>query len=45
MDPTSIAIVAVVIAAASEVISYLPIRENGVVQVAVKILKLLFPKR
>lgn len=45
MDPSTVAIVAVVVAAASEVIAYLPIRENSVLQLVLKILKLVFPKR
>jgi len=45
MDPTTAAIVAIVIAAGSEIISLLPIKENGWIQLLVKALKVVFPKR
>lgn len=45
MDPTTLAVIAIVVAAGSEVLAYLPIRENSWVQLGVKFLKLLFPKR
>lgn len=45
MDPTTAAVIAVVIAAGSEIIALLPIRENSWVQLIVKALKILFPKR
>jgi hypothetical protein len=45
MDPTTAAIVAIVIAAGSEIITLLPIKENSWVQLIVKALKILFPKR
>ena len=45
MDPTTAAVVAIVIAAGSEIIALLPIKENGWVQLLVKALKVLFPKR
>lgn len=45
MDPTTTAIVAIVIAAGSEIITLLPIRENSWVQLILKALKVVFPKR
>ena len=45
MDPTTLAVVAIVVAAGSEVIALLPIRENGWVQLIVKALKVIFPKK
>ena len=42
---TTLAIVAIVVAAGSEVIGMLPIRENSWVQLIVKILETAFPKR
>jgi len=45
MDPTTAAVIAIVIAAGSEIIALLPIKENGWVQVIMKALKVVFPKR
>ena len=45
MDPTTAAVVAIVIAAGSEIITLLPIKENSWVQLIVKALKIIFPKR
>lgn len=45
MDPTTAAVVAIVIAAGSEIIGLLPIKENSWVQLVIKALKVLFPKR
>ncbi len=45
MDPTTAAVIAIIIAASSEIISLLPIKENGWIQLLVKALKVLFPKR
>jgi hypothetical protein len=45
MDPTTVAAIAIIVAAGSEIIALLPIRENGWVQVIVKALKVVFPKR
>jgi len=42
---TTLAIVAIIVAAGSEVIGLLPIRENSWVQLVVKALKVVFPKR
>jgi hypothetical protein len=45
MDPTTIAAIAVVVAAGSEIIGLLPIKENTWVQLILKMLKIAFPKR
>lgn len=45
MDPTTVTAIAIVVAAGSEIIALLPIRENSWVQLVVKVLKLVFPKR
>ena len=45
MDPTTAAAIAIIIAAGSEIIALLPIRENSWVQLVVKALKIIFPKR
>jgi len=45
MDPTTAAVVAIVIAAGSEIIALLPLKENSWVQLIVKALKIIFPKR
>lgn len=45
MDPTIAAVIAIAIAAGSEIIALLPIRENSWVQLLVKVLKMVFPKR
>jgi hypothetical protein len=45
MDPTTAAVVAIIIAAGSEIITLLPIKENSWVQLILKALKVIFPKR
>jgi hypothetical protein len=45
MDPTTAAVIAIVIAAGSEIITLLPIKENSWVQLILKALKVVFPKR
>lgn len=45
MDPTTAAVIAIIIAAGSEIIALLPVKENSWVQLLVKALKILFPKR
>lgn len=45
MDPTALAVIAIIVAAGSEVIALLPIKENGWVQLIIKALKVVFPKR
>jgi hypothetical protein len=42
---TTFAVIAVVVAAGSEVIGMLPIRENSWVQLLLKVLQTAFPKR
>jgi len=45
MDPTTAAVIAIIIAAGSEIITLLPIKENSWIQLLLKALKVLFPKR
>lgn len=45
MDPAALAAIAIIVAAGSEIIALLPIRENSWVQLIVKALKIIFPKR
>jgi hypothetical protein len=45
MDPSTIAIIAAVVAAGSEIIGMLPIKSNGWVQLILNALKTLFPKK
>jgi len=45
MDPTTVATIAIVVAASSEIIALLPCRENSWIQLGLKLLKMLFPKR
>jgi hypothetical protein len=45
MDATNVAVIAIIIAAGSEIIALLPVKENSWVQLIVKALKILFPKR
>ena len=45
MDPTVLATIAILVAAGSEIIALLPIRSNSWVQLIMKVLKLVFPKR
>jgi len=45
MDPSTAALIAVLVAAGSEIIALLPIRENSWVRLVVKALKTIFPKR
>ena len=45
MDPTTAAVIAIVIAAGSEIITLLPIKENSWVQLILRALKIVFPKR
>lgn len=45
MDPTTAAIAAILVMAGSEIIALLPIKENSWVQLIVKALKVIFPKR
>ena len=45
MDPSTIAIIAIIYGAGSEIIGLLPIRENTWVQLILKVLKVLLPKK
>jgi len=45
MDPTTVAIVSIIVAAGSEIIGILPIKENSWIQLILKALKVLFPKK
>jgi len=45
MDPTTTAAIAILVAAGSEIITLLPIKENSWVQLILKALKVVFPKR
>jgi len=45
MDPTTIAVIAIVAAAGSEILTLLPIRENSWVQLLVKLLNVIAKKK
>jgi hypothetical protein len=45
MDPTTTAIVAIVVAALSEAIALSPLRANSIIQLVLQFLRLAFPKR
>lgn len=45
MDPSTLAIIAIIVAAGSEIIALLPIRSNSWIQLILKALRVLFPKR
>ena len=45
MDPSTIAIIGIIVAAGSEVLSLLPIKPNGWVQLILTALKTVFPKK
>lgn len=45
MDPTTVAIIAIIVAAGSEIIALLPIRSNSWLQLGMKLLRTAFPKR
>jgi methionine aminopeptidase len=45
MDPSTIAVIAIVVGAGSEIISLLPIKANGWIQLIFTALKTLFPKK
>jgi hypothetical protein len=44
MDPSTIAIIAIVVAAASELIALSPLKENSVIQVIIDLLLNVFPR-
>ena len=45
MDPTLIAVIAIVAAAGSEIITLLPMRENSWIQLLVKVLNVIARKK
>jgi len=45
MDPTTLAVISIIIAAGSEIIGLLPIKSNTWIQLILTALKTLFPKR
>lgn len=45
MSPETVAVIAIVIAAGSEIIAISPLRSNSWVQLLLQALKLMFPKR
>jgi hypothetical protein len=45
MSPETLAIFAIIVAAGSEIITLLPIKENSWVQLVIKALKVIFPKK
>jgi len=45
MDPTALAVLAIIAAAGSEIITLLPIRENSWVQLLVKVLNIVAKKK
>jgi hypothetical protein len=45
MDAQTVAVIAIVIAAGSEVIALTPLKSNSWVQLLLQALKLMFPKR
>jgi hypothetical protein len=45
MDPTTLAIGAILVAAGSEIIGLLPIKANTWIQLLLQIARLVFPKR
>jgi len=45
MDPSTIAMISVVIAAASEIIALSPLRSNSIIQIIIEVLTKVFPKK
>jgi hypothetical protein len=45
MEPTTLAAIAIVVAAGSELIAMSPLRENSWIQLILKALKVVFPKK
>jgi len=45
MDPTTLATIAIIVAAGSEIIAISPLKSNSWVQLILKALKVVFPKR
>jgi hypothetical protein len=45
MDPATTAMIAVALAAASEIIALSPLRSNSIIQVVLEVLTRVFPKK
>ena len=45
MDPTTVAIIAIIVAAGSEIIALSPLKSNSWIQLGLQALKIAFPKR
>tara|TARA_Y100000401_G_scaffold63240_1_gene50240 strand:- start:3032 stop:3172 length:141 start_codon:yes stop_codon:yes gene_type:complete len=45
MDPVLVSIIAIIIAAASEVIALSPLKENSVAQIILEVLTKIFPRK
>lgn len=45
MDPATIAMISVVVAAASEIIALSPLRSNSIIQIVLEVLLKVFPKK
>lgn len=45
MDPTTVAIIAVLVAAASEIVALSPLKENSLAQVVLSVLLKVFPRK
>lgn len=45
MDPTTVAIISIVVAAASEAIALSPLRANSIIQLVLQFLRIAFPKK
>ena len=45
MDPTAVAVIALLVACGSEIIALLPVRENSWVQLLVKLLNVIAKKK
>lgn len=45
MDPTTVAIIAVVVAAASEIVALSPMKQNSLIQIILEVLVKVFPKK
>ena len=45
MEPTTAAMIAVGIAAASEIIALSPLRSNSIIQIVIEVLMRVFPKK
>lgn len=45
MDPTTATMIAIAVAAASEIIGMSPLRANSIIQLILQFLRIAFPKR